>query len=96
MENKHNLVEDESISDSIDDSSTYDESDDGYISTNNAKDIQDGNYVHTEINAIDARLIICDRIRLVQIEWKGEETSAKTLCKGFHKFFKCFIKKLQN
>ena len=40
--NEHNLAKYESIPDSIDESYTYDESDDRYISTNTLEDIWDG------------------------------------------------------
>ena len=46
MENERNLVEDESILDSIDKSPTDDEYDDGSISMNALEDIWDGNYVY--------------------------------------------------
>ena len=52
--------------DSIDKSSTYDDSDDGYIFMNVLEDIWDENYVYPDINAIDAKLKICEHIRLAQ------------------------------
>ena len=55
---------------SIDDSSTYDESDDGYIIMNAFEDIWDGNQIHSEIKARDARLKIRDHIKQTQNEWK--------------------------
>ena len=69
MENECNVVEDESILDSIDESYT-DNYSDGYISTKALEDIWDGNYVHPYINARDSRFRICDRIRQAQSEWK--------------------------
>ena len=55
VENELNGAEDESILASIYESSTYDDFDYGSISTNAIEDIWDGNYVHPEINARDAR-----------------------------------------
>ena len=71
MENERDLVEYESIFGSIDESSAEDNSDDESISTNALEDIRDGKHVHPDINARDATLIINDRIRKVQSEWKG-------------------------
>ena len=48
---------------SIYESSTYDEFDDGYIITDALEDIQDGKYVHPDINERDAILKICDCIK---------------------------------
>ena len=53
---KRNTEEEESISDSIYESSTYNDSDNEYISANDIKDIQDGSQIHLYINARDARL----------------------------------------
>ena len=55
VENERNAEEDESISSSIYELSTDDESKNGSISTNNPEDIQDGNYIHLEIRARYAR-----------------------------------------
>ena len=57
---------------SIDESSTDNESDDIYISTNALEDIWDGSQIHPIINARDSRFLICDRIKQTQNEWKGE------------------------
>ena len=51
MGNKRNVSEDESILDSIDESSTDDDSDGRHISTNAIEDICGGKYVHPDINA---------------------------------------------
>ena len=48
---------------SIGDLSTDDDSDDGYVSTNNLKDVYDGIQVHPELNERDAKLKIRDRIK---------------------------------
>ena len=47
VENECNVAEDESISSSINESYTDDESYDGYISMNAIEDIWDENYVHS-------------------------------------------------
>ena len=57
-EKEINVAEDESILASIDESSSYDDSDEGYISMNSLEDIPDGNYVHPDINARDDRFKI--------------------------------------
>ena len=48
---------------SIADSSTENDSDDGYISTEALEDIPDGSQIHLELNTRDARFKIHDRIR---------------------------------
>ena len=72
MENKHNVAEYKSILASTDESSTDDESDDGSISMNTIEDIQDGKYVHPDINARYAIFKVRDCIRQAQSIWKGE------------------------
>ena len=83
MENEHNLEEYESILASINDSSTNNDSDDGYISTNTLEEIWDGNYIHPDINKRYPRLKIRDHIRKAQGEWKGMELSEKTWAKVY-------------
>ena len=63
MKNGRSVAENESIFDSIDESSTDDDSDDKSISTNDLEYIQDGNYVHPDIDAICSRLKIYDCIK---------------------------------
>ena len=63
FENESNLVEYKSISAWIDKSYAYDNSDIKSINKDAIKEIQDGNYVHPNINAIYSRLKIYDRIR---------------------------------
>ena len=95
-ENKRNVAEYESILTSIDESSTDDDSDDGYISTNTLEDIRNVNYLHPGINTRYARLKIHERIRQTQGEWKGLELSAKRVGKGLHKIFKAVVNELKN
>ena len=56
VENKHNVEGYELISNSIDESSTDDDYDDGYISMNILEDMQGGSQIHPEIHTIDARM----------------------------------------
>ena len=64
MENERNLVEHESMLDSIDESSAEDNFDDESISTNALEDIRN-------INVRYAILRISGRIRKAQSDWKG-------------------------
>ena len=66
MENGHNLVEEEPIQDLIDESSAEDSSDYESISKNVIEDIWYEKHMHPGINAIYARLIICDQISKAQ------------------------------
>ena len=93
MENEHNVAEYDSILDSINESSTDDEYDDRYISTNTLGDIRDGNYVHPDINTRDTRFKIRDCIRQTRSEWKGAELSEKRMGKGLHKVFNDVVNK---
>ena len=54
--------------DSIDELTTNNESDDGYISTNYIEGILNGSQIQPEINARYARFKICDRILKTQNE----------------------------
>ena len=91
MEYERNTAEDESILGSIDESSTDDDYDGGYISTNVLEDIRDGNHIHPDINARDYILKIHDPIKQAQSECKGVEISAKVIGKGLHKLFKAVV-----
>ena len=68
MENEQNLVEYESISVSIGESSAYDNSDNESISTDTLENIQEINHVHLIINERDSRLRISEKIRQAQSE----------------------------
>ena len=70
VENKHSVGEDESILDSIDESSTENNYDDISISTNALKGMWDGNYIHPDIIARSSGLKIRDRIRQAQSKRK--------------------------
>ena len=92
LEKYRNLVEDKPISDSIDESFSYDNSDDEYISTDALEDVRDGSYMYTNITARDAILKIRDRIRQAQSELKVVELLSKRVDKGVHKVFKVGVK----
>ena len=82
--------------DSIDELSTYDNSDDGYISTNSLEDTWDGSQINPELNARDAIINICDHIKQTKNEWKVAELSENRMGKGLHKFFKAVVNELKN
>ena len=86
--NKRNTEEDESISSSIDESSTYYGSDDGAISMNALGGIRGGSQIHPEINVRYSRLKIHDYIRQAQDKWKGADLSAKSMGKFLQKYLK--------
>ena len=70
VENEWNSEEDEPISALINDFYTYDNSEEGYISTNALEDIRYVTYIHPEINSRDDILKIRDGIRQEKSEWK--------------------------
>ena len=74
--------------DSIDESSTDDNSDEGYISTNVLKEIWGGSQIYLELNARNDRLNIRDRIRQTKLEWKGAELSAKSIKNVYIKYLR--------
>ena len=96
MENERNLVEDESISDSIDESSAYDNSDNESISTGALEDIWDRNHVHMIINERDSILRISEQIRQAKSARKGAELSEKWMGICLHKIFRVIYKYLNN
>ena len=69
------------MSDSIDESSAYNNFDEEYISTDTLEDIWYGNYVHPSINARYAILKLSYCISQAQSEWKVEELSANIMGK---------------
>ena len=77
---------------SSDDSYTDNESGGGSTITNVLKGIQDGNYIHLDINERNARLKMRDRDRQAKSEWKGAELSANRMVKCLHKLFKTVAK----
>ena len=63
IEKIFSVVEDESIPDSIDKSSTDNDSDDRSISTNNIEDIRDGHCIHLDIKTRNTIFKVRDHIR---------------------------------
>ena len=69
MENELNVSEDQSILASVDESSTWYDSDDGYISTNDLDDIIYGNYVHSKITQymLDLKYVsVLDKCKVIR------------------------------
>ena len=81
---------------SIDELSIDDDYDDGYIRTNNIKDIQDGNHVNSDVNPKYNRFKVCDRRNQEKSEWKGTELSEKSIRKGLHKVIKAVVNESNN
>ena len=93
---KHNGEVYELILDSIYESSTDNESDDEYISTNALEYIQDEKYVHPDINTRDARFKMLESIKKAQSECKVAELSDNRMGKDLHKWFKTVVNELNN
>ena len=56
--------------------------DDDLISTETLHDIRDGNQTHLSIDKREARLEICDRIKLKKSQWKGALRATHKMGKG--------------
>ena len=91
VENESNTEEEKSISASIDESSTDNDSDEISIITNAFEDIRDRSKINPELNASDAILKIRDLILKTQNEWKVSELSSKSMGKGTHKLFMAVV-----
>ena len=61
------------------------------MSSEMLEDIRDGNQYHTSINKREARYKICDNIKQIQQERKGDLLSMKNMGKGLHKVFKAIV-----
>ena len=61
------------------------------MSTDTLEDIRGGSQSHPRINRREARYQICDLIKLIQAEWKGELLSTRNMGKGLHKLFKAVV-----
>ena len=81
---------------SIDELSTDNDCDDGYISKNALEEIKDGSKMHPLINVRDYRLKIRDHIKQTQSEWKCAQLSAKRTVKGLHEVFDDILNELNN
>ena len=69
-----------------------DESDDEPMSTETLEDIRDGSQSHPNVNRIEARYKIRDRIKQGQSEWKGALKATQNMGRGLHKVFKTVVK----
>ena len=58
------------------------------------EDIRDVSQYHLNVNEIEARYKIRDRIRNRQLEWKGALKSTLNMGKGLHKVFKTVVKEI--
>ena len=68
------------------------ESDHDLISTEMLEYIRDGSQSHPNVNQIEARYKICNRIKQRQSEWKGALKAKRNMGKGSHKLFKTVVK----
>ena len=55
------------------------------------EDIHDGSQSHPNVNMGEARYRIGDRIKKIQLKWKGALKSTRNMGKGLHKVFKTVI-----
>ena len=69
-----------------------DESYHDLISTEMLEDNRDGSQSHPNVNKIEARYKIRDRIRQRQSERKGALKATQIMGKGLHKVFKTVLK----
>ena len=71
-----------------------DEADCDLISTDMLENICDGSQFHSNINQIEARYKIRDRIRQRQSEWKGALRATREMGKILHKVLKTIVKNI--
>ena len=69
-----------------------DESDHDLIFMEMLEDICDGSQTHPNVNRIETRYKIRDRIKRGKSEWKGALKSTRRMGKGLHKVFKTIVK----
>ena len=62
------------------------------ISMETLEDIRDGSQTHPNVNSREARYKIRDRIRQIQLEWKGSLKATQSMGKGLHKVFSTAVK----
>ena len=58
------------------------------------KDIIDGSQTHPNVNRREACYKIRDRIRQIQLEWKGSLKATQSMGKGLHKVFLTVVKNI--
>ena len=71
-----------------------DESYHNLISTEMLENIRDGSQSHPNVNKIEARYKIRDRIRQRQSEWKGVLNDTQNMGKVLHKVFKTVVREI--
>ena len=71
-----------------------DESDDNPMSTEMLEDISDGSQSHTNVNKKESRYKIRDRIKQIQLEWKGALKATQNMGKGLQRVFKTVVKEI--
>ena len=69
-------------------------SDHDLISTEMLEDICDRSRTHTNVNKMEARCKIRDRIKQMQLEWKGALKATRSMGKGLHKVFSTVVKEI--
>ena len=65
--------------------------DDNLISTETLHEIRDVNQTHPNVDKREARPKILDRIKQIQLEWKGALKSTHKMGKGLHKVFRTIV-----
>ena len=76
----------------MDEMDSRDESDDEPTSTEMLQDIRDRSQTHSNVTRREARYKIRDRIKQIQLEWKGALKSTQNVGKGLRKVFKTVVK----
>ena len=71
-----------------------DGSDHDLISTEMLEDIRDGSHTHPNVNRIEARYKICDRVRQRQLEWKRALKFTRSVGKVLQKVFSTVVKEI--
>ena len=62
------------------------------ISTEMLEDIHDGSQTHPNINKLEARCEIRDRVRRKELQWKGALKATRNMGKVLHKIFSTIVK----
>ena len=68
--------------------------DDKLISTETLHDIRDGNQNYPNIDKMEARLKIRNRINQKKLEWKGALRATHKMGKGLHNLFSTIVKEI--
>ena len=70
------------------------QSDHDLISTEMLEDIRDGTQTHPNVNKMEARYKICDRVRQKESQWKGALKATRSMGKGLHKVLSTTAKEI--